>query len=97
MEENKLIYVVTAIEPDTYSSRAFGYFFSLGEAMESVTNNEGDLHECLYTHAVIEAFPAGLWRMPISEFWYRWDFNIQSWAACDKPIFANGVVNWGIG
>lgn len=97
MEKNQLIYIVTAIEPDNYRSRAFGFFFTLNEAFDAVLQNHGNLHECLYDHVVIEKLGPGIHALCLREYWFRWNIKEKKWKTCDKPVFATGLINWGIG
>ena len=43
------------------ASRAVGFYGSLHEAEIAITNNYGDIRECLYDYAVLEEITEGLY------------------------------------
>lgn len=94
MEKNSLIWTVTGVSEQHFSTYTFGYFFDLSEALEAVAENRGNLHECLYDYVAVEAFKPGIGAISLDEFWYRWDMVKRKWQSCEKPLFATGTVNW---
>ena len=56
------------------TSRTFGYFERLEDAIDAVLNNCGDLHEGLHTLCVIENQGPGVHpELTHTEYWFRWD------------------------
>jgi hypothetical protein len=54
------------------SPRTVGWFSTLAEAQDCVRENRGDIYEGVYTYAVIEELPAGLYPIPIGQDWFAW-------------------------
>ena len=65
------------------SPRTVGWFPTLAEAEACVRENRGDLHETVYTYAVIEELEAGLYPIPIGQDWYEWSGN--GYRRCEPP------------
>ena len=79
------------------SSRCFGYFAALGEAVEAVKRNSCNMHESLYNYLVIEAFNEGIHPEVVQEYWYVWSDFAHRWEGIYKPQFTLGTINWAIG
>ena len=76
--------------------RTFGYFDNLDRAFQSVEQDEGSLHECLYNYLVIEGIREGIHTQVEEEYWFEWQDN--HWQRISsKPGFLNGVVNFSLG
>jgi hypothetical protein len=76
-------------------SRTFGYYRGFPSALKAVKENTGNMHECLYTHLVMERIGEGVHALTKDEQWFRWFRN--KWTPCEKPDWARGIVNWAVG
>ncbi len=92
--KKKPIFLVTAIK---YSGRkrSVGFFYSLHDAIESVESNASDIHERVYTYAVIERVSEGIYYQVDSETWFEWVDN--KYVKCKKPAKYRSTRNFGIG
>lgn len=96
------MYFVTTIcrkEGSRYfdASRCFGYCNTALDAIRAVLNNYADIHEELYTHAVIEKIGPGFHPMPEMEIWFKWDEDKEKWTLSSKPSWSEHIINWAIG
>jgi hypothetical protein len=96
------MYFITAICNDSRSdyfrdTRCFGYYNTALEATTAVIENRGDLHECLYDYVVVEKIGEGIHAIPDTEFWFRWNEDMEAFNICEKPEWSNNIVNWAIG
>lgn len=96
------MYFITAICNDSRSDyfrdrRCFGYYALALDAIKAVTENRGDMHECLYDYLVIERVPQGIHAMPESEIWFRWNDEQNTFVVTEKPDWSQGYINWSIG
>lgn len=93
-------YFITSIVNDSHCQgrnyRTFGYFKELKDALSAVRRNSCNMHECLYTHLIIEAIGEGIHPEVKEEIWFVWD-DEDGWKSCDKPDRFKCVVNWAIG
>jgi len=105
------MYFVTVIEPklkngNIYyggkrptSSRCWGWYRKLKDAIIAVVENHTDIHEDSYDYAVIEKVPEGV--IPMSEDikWFVWegDPDKGKYVECPKPKWAEITCNWSIG
>lgn len=87
------IYVISSIHVensgDITRKRTVGWFPTLAEALDVVTNNDGDIYEANhYNHCVIEEVQAGLYpsigRKECQEWWLKWA-SINKYIIVDKP------------
>ena len=78
------------------STRVFGWFPSLSAAQASILRDEGGMHECLYTHLVVEEVSTGIHGEAVAKVWYRWAGK-RGWVSCKAPRWSKGVVNWSMG
>jgi len=103
-----MIYLITSIFRDPHEfrkghTRTFGYYKALLDAINAVENNYGDMQECLYNYIVIEELHEGIHSLVEKEYWYNWvgerslSENSGKWVLCEKPDWAAGTINWGIG
>jgi hypothetical protein len=103
-----MIYLITSIfrDPRKFqygSTRTFGYFHDLDNAISAVENNYADMQERLYNYIVIEELSEGVHSFVEKEYWYNWvgerslSENSGKWVLCEKPDWAAGTINWGIG
>jgi len=102
MTKPKNIYTITVMEDvDLFTnkvsspSRTMGWYPSLKRAKETLHNNTGNLHECLYMFAVIEKTQEGVFPICDERWWYGWKKN--AWVAIDEPKEVYNIVNFGIG
>lgn len=79
------------------TQRTIGYGNSLKESKSYVEKNRSDIHECLYSHVVIEEIRSGIHPEVTKEYWYEWDRKKKKYKPCDKPKKLIGIVNFGIG
>lgn len=95
-----MIHTLTAYGPDDHddhgSRRVFGYYETRSEARRAVMLNTGSMEECLYTHLVIEAIAPGVHGEATEEEWFKWTSD-REWYPCDRPAWAEGVVNHSMG
>jgi len=98
------MYFITAICNDSRSdyfrnTRCFGYYKLALDSIKAVTENRGDMNECLYDYIVIEKIDEGIHTSPSNEIWFKWDeFDKDSrWIVTDKPAWSQGYINWSIG
>jgi hypothetical protein len=75
--------------------KARAWYPTLEAAQEVVAAKESALDECLNTHVVIEEAPQGLWSLCTNAWWYEWQGG--GWRQCEKPIWAQGTINFGVG
>lgn len=90
----KEIYILSSVQKDTKSIRCFGYYGELENAKKAVEQNLGGMHEQLYDFLVIEKFKPGVHTVGEIVQWYKWN---HSWEPIERPRWAEGIVNWGIG
>jgi len=91
------IYTVTT-EADNHEtpSRCVGWFKEVGEAIECVVKNYGDIYEAgSYPYCVIEQVEPGLYTFPRKELWFRW--KKDHYELTDKPEYFKGICNFSMG
>src|ERR1039458_6989062 len=76
-------------------ARTFGYYRGWTAALAAVRENRGNMHECLYSHIVMERIGEGVHAPTIDEQWFRW--NGKKWTRCRKPSALRGITNWALG
>lgn len=92
-EKNKLGYA------DFGSMRTFGFFYDLKKTREALEENAGDMHEYLYSFAIIEKMYPGIHPMCIEEEekeWYRYDFETDGFII-NPEMMTNEVCNFALG
>lgn len=95
--KNDPIYVITIIVNEDVNSntRCVGFYHDLTSAIESVQNNDGDMHENYYKYAVIEEKFPGINCTNTFHNWFVW---FDSWyIPCDVPDTYKNMINFGIG
>ncbi len=84
---------------ETGSSQCFGYYADRAKAEAAVERNACDLHECLYTWAVVEGLPEGIHPGPPHndefETWYQWVDG--KWTRAIKPECLRQMASFSIG
>lgn len=105
----KAIYVVTAVRkdsPDHYTVndwRCFGWYADYETAEECVINNETDIWEGYYNHAVIEKTYEGLYGTSYSlgeehgQDWFKFNNETEKYEHIETPEWAKNIFGWGIG
>lgn len=76
MDNSNKIYVVTTFSTGRKHIRPVGWFKHIKDAREVVRNNVYDIQEGLYTYAVIETLPVGLYPTANVNYqteYYRYD------------------------
>lgn len=81
-------------------ARTFGFFFDEKQAKYHVKNNISDLHERLYTYAVVEGLLPGLYAglstsNPMT--WYHWEDHMNQWVETERPWWTERTINFSIG
>jgi hypothetical protein len=81
------------------SPRTVAWYPNLEDALQCVMENQGDIYETTYTHAVIETLAPGLYPRVIIEHWFVWqgDFASGGYRPCAKPESLAGVSSFAIG
>lgn len=100
-----MIYTITAYPPARDSDglipngRVFGYLPTLDAAMEAVITDAADMHECLYTHIVIEEVPPGIHALAAAVQWFTWcdEGDGGWWQLCAAPEWSRGIINHSMG
>ena len=96
--KNKELYFVTALakKSDDFSARCFGYLESLEDAIQAVTINDGDIHECCHNYVVIEAIPPGLMFIAKEIKWFIWNDSDSKYEECEKPELLTNIINFAM-
>jgi len=97
------MYFITALQsnprPGQPYKRCFGFHLDLFTAIDSVSDNVGNMHECIYDYIVIEHFSPGIHPIADNDVWFRWSEDAPvGWAKMDhKPSEFEGIINFAIG
>jgi hypothetical protein len=91
-----MIYTITVVD-QRHKRHCVGYLTELWAARREVAANAGDMCEGSNLWAVIEGVDQGIYTVPAVEYWYKWNLDSERYEPCDKPHFAIGLSNWGIG
>lgn len=77
--------------PDLGASRTFGYYNDRDVAIRMVELNNLDIHECLYTYAVIEHIPEGLYNLATERIFFKWNEDKEIYEMIEpiKDCFGN--------
>ncbi len=101
-----MIYTITAYPACSFAlaqrqgipdGRTFGYLTSLDAAMEAVITDAADMHECLYTHLVIEEVPEGIHALATAVQWFDWEDGKGWIMQAETPAWARGLINHSMG
>ena len=82
-------------ESKKHSKRCFGYFREVETAREAVTNNWADIHETIYTFALIEKIGEGI--HPSAEIVAFYQFDDVTRKYIEIPWEWTGFCNYAIG
>ena len=85
------------VESCYQDKRTFGYFKLYDAAKNAIDNNTGNMQECWYNYLVLEYIPEGIHGKAENEEWFEWYDKDGAWIECEKPAWAQGIVNWAIG
>lgn len=90
--------VTTTSERDKVFSRCVGWFMNIGEAMESVIKNYGDIsEEGYYNYCVIEEVGSGLYyAFSRKELWFEWKEDNYELLE-NKPEHFKNICNFSMG
>ena len=94
------IYTVTTLRGALAAgNRAIGYFETFKEAEEVVINNELDIcEEGYYHYAVIEEVHPGIYTVPRTEIWYKWNREKGQYEnIIEKPDRFKQICGWSLG
>ena len=82
---------------DGGSSRCFGYYEMLYDALMALKENKCDMHEGIYWYAVIEKIGEGIHAMVEEEYWFKYDREQDGFFEIKKPKETRNVCNHAIG
>ena len=88
IQMSQTIFTVTAIDIRARGfdrCRCFGFFFTLEKAREAVRNNSGGMHECKYTHLVIEEQGENIHAHAEAIDWYKWTIDTEIYEGFWNP------------
>lgn len=96
------VFAVTTVDSKkqgkTGSKRTLGIFTDMEKAMKPLDGNWGDIHEGNFDLAVVEETPVdGIYPLPTSEHWFRWNDVTGRYEPCEKPEEFENAIGWGIG
>jgi hypothetical protein len=93
------IYTITTIRASLMGgSRSPGFYHELEEAKSTLVNNDLDINEMgYYPYAVIEMVNPGLYTVPRTELWYKWNHEKDSYEPCEKPERFKKTCAWSLG
>jgi len=97
---SKSIFTITTVYINgagLVDSRCVGYEYSKQMAIDMVVGNNGDIHEDLYSHCVIEEVGVGLYPQIKSFLWFEWDKDTEAYRHCCVPDGQEFIRNYGIG
>ena len=92
------MYFITVIVSKDRSTRTWGFYHNLKDALNAVDINQFNMHECLYDYIVIEKFTEGIpawYDENFEPIWGKW--NDTHWKLCNPPEFSRGIIHYGIG
>lgn len=76
--------------PDYGAIRSVGYYKNYSDAAEVIKTNQCDIFESLYTYAVIETLPEGLYPSSSADYaveFYAWNFIQNRYERVDQDLF----------
>lgn len=82
---------------DGGAARTFGYEEMFEDAKRALNTNTYDMHEYLYTYAVIEKIGPHIHPDVQMEQWFKWDEERDGFFEIEKPDAAYGVCNHALG
>jgi len=99
-KEGEVIYTVASTS-ERHDTRCWGWYPKKEDAFAAVKMNAGDMHECSYTHVVIEEVPSGIIPMSKAIQWFRYKpnkvYSEGRWVRCKPPKFAECTINFSLG
>jgi len=88
---------------DVIRTRLIGWYSDLATAQKCVKEDWADFDEGrYYNYIVIEKNTEGLYNMGVDldeqyEWWYQFDCKQEKWIICEKPIYLEGTIGFGMG
>ena len=79
------------------NSRCIGYFSKQEDAIETIESNWGDFWETIYSYAVIENVPEGVYQLDFNPLWFKYDTNTEKYKQIDRPKETLHQCGFGIG
>ena len=79
------------------ASRAVGFYGSFHEAEIAITNNYGDIRECLYDYAVLEEITEGLYPCPLNRKVYKFNEKTGKYHPIPEPKYLKHIYGMTIG
>jgi hypothetical protein len=79
------------------AQRTFGFKETFEDAKYALNQNVCDMHEYLYTYAVVEEMRAGIHPDVESEVWFQWNEKEKGFFQIEKPKETYGVCNFALG
>ena len=64
---------------------AWGYFWNKESAVDAVHKNATDMHESIYSYAIIEHLEPGLFPVPKDREWFGWDEEKDGFYESETP------------
>lgn len=92
--------IVNAAKAKDRNRRTFGFYNSYNEACAAVSDNRGNMEECLYDFLVVEYIEPGIHPLVLIEEWWKWNTQLHRWDKIEKgevPKSFIGVTNWALG
>ena len=91
------MYFITVIVSKDRSTRTWGFYHNLKDALHAIDSNQFSMQECLYDYLILEKFNEGIPAWYDEGFeprWFNWN---DKWEECQEPNFAKGIIHYGIG
>jgi len=79
------------------ASRAVGFYKSLYRAEITITNNYGDIRECLYDYAVLEEITEGLYPHSLDRKVYKFNEKTGKYYPIPEPKYLKHIYGMTIG
>jgi hypothetical protein len=95
MTSNSIFLITCTCSGENFSTRTFGFEFSLEKAQGLISKYGHEIEESYYSYLVIEEFKPAIHSNAIKEWWYKW--GKKGWEPIDKPKEYENVCNWGMG
>lgn len=100
------MYFITCVEkleinergwPENGSVRTFGFFEEKNKAFQAVKENWCDLHECLYTYAIVEYITEGIHSFCEERWFFEYNFETRGFDEIKEPEGYKTFTNFAIG
>lgn len=77
--------------------RTFGYYEELEDAKNALSENIGDMHECLYEYGVIEEIGEGIHYFAHNRWFFKYDEEKDGFFEIEEPKEVNHICNFALG